>query len=217
MDTEQLRRQPSRAFDRVVRYGHACSSIIITSATHPIPVRCIPCRTGSSTAHQPAAAARSPAGAAGRQPRSGHACPAQGLALERRHAALPLALGSTLHSAAVPIQPSLQSLPSMHPPAYSTTRPPDHLKEGPDVVVSPVQNGVDSHEGRPSGAAGAEGFLLRCVGVASAGSQWQRAQWQRAAGTPASRACQVPNIHNQRQFHGHPGMPWHPPTCVCPG
>ncbi len=45
------------------------------------------------------------------------------------------------------------------------------LQEGPDVVVAPVQNGVDAHEGRPAGRRGAERFLVGRVWVAPAAAR----------------------------------------------
>lgn len=57
-------------------------------------------------------------------------------------------------------------------PVWCTPPPPSPaqpcLQEAPDVVVRPLQYGVDPHEGRPARRAGAEGLLLRRIRVAPA-------------------------------------------------
>jgi len=42
------------------------------------------------------------------------------------------------------------------------------LQEGPDVVVGPVEDREDAHEGGPARAAGGQGRQVRAVGVGPA-------------------------------------------------
>lgn len=83
------------------------------------------------------------------------------------------------HIACQHTRPQAQPAPGERPRGSSSTAH-AHLQEAPDVVIGPLQNGVDPHEGRPAHRAGAERLLVCRVRVAPA--------WRRASGSGV-RGC----------------------------
>ena len=75
-------------------------------------------------------------------------------------------------------------------------------QQAPDVGVPPVHDGVDAHERRPPGAAGAEGFLPLCVGVPPA-IKWRTPCLHRfAALAPVMSPCTLA-VDRQNQLDKH--------------